>query len=254
MIQPELFSMQNFMTHRPTLPIKHSRNRRSSVWLISSAILLIAFCGIVHAQESTTTRGRRVNNSPAAEATVTVNEQFLNSFLTAIFDNLHEPSMPLTIGGATSTTECASEIRLKREAAGVRTQVHFENGRIAGPLAFAGAYNSTLMGCIEFSGWADSEATLEFDGQRRAVIARFHLRDIHLNNTPAVLNGPLLNMVQGTIDRRYNPVELFTLEQLSTRVNIQPAGGALRLQATDVRPEITSAGVTLHITYDFGRG
>ncbi len=137
---------------------------------------------------------------------------------------------------------------------GVRTAVHFENGRIVGPLAFAGAYSSTLMGCVEFSGWADSEVTLDFDNARRALAARFHLRDIHLNNTPAVLNGPLLNMVQGTIDRRYNPVELLTLEKLSTRVDIQPAGGALQLRAKEIRPEVTSTAITLHIIYEFVRG
>ncbi len=223
--------------------------------LLTSITLLglLGFCN-AYAQEQAASRGRRAGNAPAAEATVTVNEQFLNSFLTAIFDNLNEPAMPLTVGGASSTAQCAREIRLKREVNGTRTAVHFEEGRIVGPLAFAGAYSSTLMGCIEFSGWADSEVKLEFDGSRRALLARFQLRDIHLNNTPAVLNGPLLNMVQGTIDRRYNPVELFTLEQLSTRVNVQPAGGALRLQATAVRPEITPGAVTLHITYEFVRG
>jgi len=237
---------------------KYHSFKRRIVWrtalLINLGTILTIFCSTAFSQEPNATRGRRVNDAPAAEATVTVNEQFLNSFLSAIFDNLKEPAMPLTVGGATSTSECASEIRLKREAAGVRTQVHLENGRLTGPLAFAGAYNSTLMGCVEFTGWAESEVTLNFDSARRAVVARFRLRDIHLNNTPAILNGPLLNMVQGTIDRRYNPVELFTLEQLSTRVNIQPAGGALRLQATDIRTEVTPAGITLHITYEFARG
>ncbi|HSP61855.1 MAG TPA: hypothetical protein VLQ90_02635 [Pyrinomonadaceae bacterium] len=224
---------------------------------VASAFLvfLTALCVVsANAQETNASRGRRVGNSPAAEAAITVNEQFLNSFLAAIFDNLKEPAMPLTIGGASSTAECPSEIRLKREVEGVRTAVHFEGGRIAGPLAFAGAYSSSLMGCIEFSGWADSEVNLEFDQTRRAVVARFHLREIHLNNTPAVLNGPLLNMVQTAIDRRYNPVDLFTLDQLSTRVNIQPAGGALQLRATEVRPEITPGALTLHITYEFVRG
>ena len=169
-------------------------------------------CWAAWAQE-TATRGRRAaDNSAPAEATITVNEQFLNSFLTAIFDNLNEPSMPLTMGGAQSTAQCASEIRLKREAAGVRTAVRFEEGRIVGPLAFAGAYNVSLMGCIDFTGWADSEVVLSYDSSRRALVARFQLRNIHLNNTPTLLNGPLLGMVQGTIDRRYNPVELFTLE------------------------------------------
>src|SRR5437588_12702471 len=93
--------------------------------LRASTILL--FClfpwSNAFAQESTTARDRRVSNAPAAEAAITINEQFLNSFLAAIFDNLREPSMPLTIGGASSrgTPVCASEIRLKREVEGMRT-------------------------------------------------------------------------------------------------------------------------------------
>ena len=221
--------------------------------VLTLTIVLVSSTG-VPAQESSSTRGRRVSNVPAAEATVTVNELFLNSFLTAIFDNLQEPSMPLTIGGVAPSAQCASEIRLKREVGGVRTAVHFENGRITGPLAFAGAYSSSYLGCIEFSGWADSEVNLEFNSERRALVARFHLRDIHLNNVPAIANGPLLNMVQTAIDRRYNPVDLFTLEQLSTRVNIQPAKGALQLRAKEIRTEITPSALTLHVTYEFVKG
>ena len=229
-------------------------SRTFTVRKLLTLIVLLGFSNGVLAQESTASRGRRVGNTPTAEAMVTVNEQFLNSFLTAIFDNLQEPSIPLTIGNATPSAQCASEIRLKREVDGVRTAVHFENGRITGPLAFAGAYSSSYLGCIEFSGWADSEVHLEFNSERRALVARFHLREIHLNNVPAIANGPLLNMVQTAIDRRYNPVDLFTLEQLSTRVNIQPAKGALQLRAKEIRPEITPAGLTLHITYEFVKG
>jgi hypothetical protein len=214
--------------------------------LVITSLLLVAS----YAQEPAS-RGRRVSNAPAAEATVTVNEQFLNSFLDAMFENLREPSVPLSSGGQDS---CVSEIRLKREVNGVRTAVHFENGHVVGPLAFAGAYSSTLLGCFEFSGWADSEINLSFDAQRQALVARFNLRDIHLNDVPSLASGPVLNIVQNTIDRRYNPVELLTLEQLSARVNVQPAGGALRLRATEVRPEITSNALALHITYEFVKG
>lgn len=224
-----------------------------TVRLLLIFIVLLVSSSATPAQESTT-RGRRAASAPAAEATVTVNEQFLNSFLTAIFDNLQEPSMPLTIGGAASNAQCASEIRLKREVGGVRTAVHFENGRIIGPLAFSGAYYSSLLGCFEFSGWADSEVNLEFNSERRALAARFRLRDIHLNDVPPLANGPLVSMVQTAIDRRYNPVDLFTLEQLSTRVNIPPAKGALQLRAKDIRAEITPAGLTLHVTYEFVKG
>ncbi len=215
--------------------------------------VLLVFSTSVSAQESTS-RSRRAANTPAAEATVTVNEQFLNSFLTAIFDNLPEPAMPLTIGNAAPSAQCPSEIKLKREVRGVRSAVHFQNGRITGPLAFAGSYSASYLGCIEFSGWADSEVNLEFNSERRALVARFHLREIHLINVPAIANGPLLNMVQTAIDRRYNPVDLFTLEQLSTRVNIQPAKGALQLRAKEIRPEITPSGLTLHIMYEFVKG
>jgi hypothetical protein len=227
--------------------------RSSAVTQLLIGIVFLVSTAAVPAQKSAT-RGRRAASVPAAEATVMVNEQFLNSFLTAIFDNLQEPAMPLTVGGAASSTQCASEIRLKREVGGVRTAVHFENGRIVGPLAFSGAYYSSLLGCFEFSGWADSEVNLEFNGERRALVARFRLRDIHLNDVPALANGALVNMVQTAIDRRYNPVDLITLEQLSTRVNIQPAKGALQLRAKDMRVEVTPAGLTLHVTYEFVKG
>ena len=90
---------------------------------VASAFLafLTALCFVsAHAQETNATRNRWSGSVPA-EATITVNEQFLNSFLAAIFDNLKEPAMPLTMGGASSTSECASEIRLKREVEGVRS-------------------------------------------------------------------------------------------------------------------------------------
>jgi hypothetical protein len=222
-------------------------------FLYAVLMVLILASGLI-AQETNGTRGRRAATGPTAEATVTINEQFLNSFLTAMFDNLNEPSMPLTIGGAQSSANCASEIRLKRENASTRTAVHFEDGKIVGTLAFAGAYNQSLMGCIEFTGSANTDVNLEYDANRRAVLARFYVREIHLNNAPAMLNGPLLSMVQSAIDGRYNPVEVFTLEKLSTRIEIQPAGGALQLRAKEVRTEITPAALTLHITYEFVKG
>src|SRR5260221_10249764 len=120
-------------------------------------IVILVFSTNVPAQESTATRGRRISNAPAAEATVTVNEQFLNSFLTAIFDNLQEPAMPLTIGGSSTqerNDQCASAIRFKRELQHVPTAVHFENSRLTGPQALAGAHRSAYLGRAPVSGWA----------------------------------------------------------------------------------------------------
>src|SRR5437588_10155121 len=100
---------------------------KSKVRAVFASITIALTLSISCLAQEAATRGRRVANAPAAEATLTVNEQVLNSFLTAIFDNLKEPSMPLTIGGATSSSERASEIRLKREVNRVRTAVPFEH-------------------------------------------------------------------------------------------------------------------------------
>ena len=222
-------------------------------------ITIVLFLAISAATQDAGVRGRRANAPSAAEATVTINEQFLNSFLQGIFDNLQEPSMPLTIDGRASAggtdpsngNGCGREIKLKREVNGTRTAVHFENGRIAGPLAFTGSYNSSLLGCIQFSGWANAEVELAYDRDRRALVARIQMREISLNDVPAIASGPLLNLVQTAIDAKYNPLVLFTLEQVSSRVNIPPAGGALQLRATEIRPEITPNALTLHILYEF---
>jgi hypothetical protein len=222
--------------------------------LLCTIILVVVLCSDCLTQESNNRRERRAATGPSAEATVTINDQFLNAFLTAMFDDLNEPTMPLTVGGAQSSANCVSEIRLKRENASTRTAVQFENGKIVGVLAFAGAYNQSLMGCIEFTGSANTDVTLEYDANRRAVLARFYVREIHLDNAPAMLNGPLLTMVQNMIDRRYNPVEVFSLEKLSTRIEIQPAGGALQLRAKEVRTEIAPGVITLHIVYEFVKG
>ena len=173
------------------------------------------------------------------------------------------PSVDVTVSCSAWFDDCPHAAAIAAGAAQAALRDSGGSGRFlvdvtlvddAGSLAFAGAYSASLMGCIEFTGWADTDVNLDYDAARRALVARFHVRDIHLNNTPAILNGPLLGMVQGTIDRRYNPVELFTLEKLSTRVDIQPAGGALQLRAKEVRAEISPSAVTLHIIYEFVKG
>jgi len=56
---------------------------------------------------------------------------------------------------------------------------------------------------------------------------------------------------QNAIDVRYNPFTVLTLDQLSPRVPIAPAGGALRLRAKEIRPEISPGLLRLKIVYEF---
>jgi|ERR1700730_1692101 len=193
----------------------------------------------------------------AAEATVTVNEQFLNAFLDSMFANLNAPSVPLVITPAdkerspAEAKACPNLITLQREEAGVRTAIKLEQGMITAPLAFAGSYDSTLLGCVEFRGWANTSWTLEFDRTRQALVAKVLVNEIRLTNVPALAGGSLGKLVQGAIDKRINPLELLRVDQLSTRVPIAPAGGALRMRAKEVRPEIGPGEVHLHIVYEF---
>lgn len=225
------------------------------------------------------------NATPAAEATITFNEAMFNSFLNALFNNLKAPSFPLSLAkreaesvkpevvslrdsplitGAhgsmeamsgnvalKATSECASAVTLEREMSNVKTAVHFESGRIVAPLAFTGAYNAGLLGCARFQGWADTALNLEFDRARQVLIARVKVRDIHLKNVPQLANNTVVTLVQDAIDRRVNPIEILQAAQLSARVPIAASGGALRLLAKEVRPEIVQGALHLHITYEF---
>ena len=190
------------------------------------------------------------------EVTLTVNQEFFNGFLDSMFTNLKAPSMPLVITASDKerpTSEnygCASAVTLQREEAGVKTAVKLEQGKITAPLAFSGAYNSTLLGCIPFRGWAATLWTLEFDRSRQALMAHIQVQEIHLTNVPALASGSLATMVQSAVDQRMNPLALLNLDQLSPRIPIAPAGGALRLRAKEVNPTISPGSLQLRVIYE----
>ena len=227
-----------------------SFRRRSAVCLI---LVVLAACSPVFAQ------GNKAANKPArtGEATITLNEQFFNSFLEAIFDNLKPPSTPLAITASDknrtdeAAQKCPSVITLQREHGSVKTAVKFEQGRMVAPLAFTGSYNSTLLGCMEFRGWAQTEWNLEFDRGSQTLQARIKITDIQLENIPALARGSVTQLVQVAIDSRINPLKVLRPDQLSSVVPIAPAGGSLRLLAREVKPEIVPGAVNLRITYEF---
>jgi hypothetical protein len=228
----------------------------------------------VFAQSQDAVRAREVRASQAAEVTVTLNEQFFNSLLDAIFTKLKAPSYPLSLTKAgpeknspaldtktatavslSHSTEkpgaCASVVTLEREMNGVKTAVRFENGRVVAPLAFSGSYGVALIGCINFQGWADTIIKLEFDRERQLLSARVTIADIHLSNIPSLASGAIVGLVQSSIDRRINPIEILQAGQISPRVSIAVSGGALRLRATEIRPEVSPGALSLRIFYEF---
>jgi hypothetical protein len=259
-------------------------SERRKSWLLSFILCLCAGVSVcspaaTFAQTQNKTRPRQATHPatsatppgpaaavPAAEATVTLNEPFLNALLDAMFTRLGAPSFPLSLSSAgeradaqafkashavASMNQCPSVVVLEREMNGVKTAVHFEQGRIVAPLAFSGSYSVLLLGCMHFQGWTDTVINLNFDRERQVLSARVDVTDIHLNGIPTLANGVIINLVQNSLDTRINPVEILQAAQLTARLPINAAGGALRLRAKDVRPEIVPGSLRLHISYEF---
>lgn len=236
--------------------------------MIIIALIISVVPVVTNAQEQAS-RSRTVQETPFAQASIILNEAFLNRFLDAMFTQLGPPSFPLALASINArpdlseilsahaspkpTAQCSSEIVLERERSGVRTSVRLEAGRITAPLAFSGSYNAGLLGCLSFEGTAYSVVTLEFDPQRSAILARVRLQSMELSGLPVLANNIVAGMVQSSIDRRFNPYELFRAEQLSPVIPIKAAGGSLRLRATTMRPEIVPGALRITVVYDFER-
>lgn len=252
---------------------------KRSLAIIFSLIFTACVAGNVSsvgalAQAQKATRAREVKTAPAAEVTVTLNEQFFNSLLDVIFTRLKAPSFPLSFTrieaekNETSPSKveaptfslshaslkpdaCASVVTLEREMNGVKTAVRFENGKVVAPLAFKGSYSVALIGCVNFQGWADTVINLNFDRERQVLSARVTVLNIELSNIPSLASGVVIKLVQDSIDRRINPIEILQATQLSTRLPITGSGGALRMRATEIRPEVAPGALSLHIFYEF---
>jgi hypothetical protein len=195
---------------------------------------------------------------PAGAAMVTINEQLLAAMLEAAFTLPRKPSFPLIGRGSNGRSEdgsnsCPSEITLERELNGVKTALHFEDGRIIAPIAFTGSYEAALVGCLIFRGVADTVINLEFDRAREALVARIDVRQVRLTDVPPLLNTAITGMVQSAIDARVNPFAIFRAAQLSTRFPVSGTGGALHVRAKDIRPEIVRKELRLYITYEVAR-
>ncbi|MGA9997223.1 MAG: hypothetical protein WBP93_17525 [Pyrinomonadaceae bacterium] len=228
-------------------------------------VLIILALLSLDARAQTERRQRQVGAQSVSEVVVTIQEQFFNLFLETMFKGLRAPSFPLSsverekdernalarsdahAGGQ----QCGSVIVLEREADGVRTAVRFEEGRIVAPVAFSGSYSSTLLGCLNFRGWADTTMLLDFDRERQTLSGRVVIRDIHLNGVPSVTNGVIVRLVQDALDKRINPIQILPASQLTARVPVAAAGGAITLRAREVRPQIEPGVLHLHIVYEF---
>jgi hypothetical protein len=219
-----------------------------------------------------------------AEVTIQLNEQFFDALLDAIFKYNAPPEFPLAANrddelqrsvatekpsfvnavfaerrpaadrlSPAASTLCPESIRLQREIDGVRTSVRLRDGKVLAPLAFTGSYNPPLIGCVEFSGVADATIDLQFDRERQALVGYVRVSSVNLSGSGGIGSGVIAGMVQGSIDRKINPLQILPMDKISFAVPIQNSGG-LRLKAVGIRNEIGNGVLNVRITYEFQKG
>ena len=135
---------------------------------------------------------------------------------------------------------------------GVRTAVRFREGKIYVPLAFSGDYAPPFVGCVEFAGWAESYVDLEFDKNSQRLLGRVRVVNINLNGTGGIGGTLIARLLQSSIDRKMNPVEVLTLDKLSFGLPVHGTG-KLRMRAAGVRPVMGDGVINMHIDYTFSK-
>ena len=219
-----------------------------------------------------------VSKAQQAEVMISLNEQFFDSLLDALF-KAGEPKFPLaevrdaekgrrgdaeTVFTKASFKEedkiqnpkskiqnyCDESIKLQREIDGVRTAVRFRDGQIYAPIAFRGNYNPPLIGCIEFSGWAESIITLEFDNERQSLVGRAKVTNVQLSGTGGIGSSLVTKLVQNSIDKKINPMQILQMDKVSFAVPVQNAA-TLKMKAVGMRHEITSGALNVFVSYQF---
>lgn len=130
--------------------------------------------------------------------------------------------------------------------------MRFRDGKILAPLAFAGNYNPPFVGCVAFSGWAESSIDLEFDQNAQRLVARVRVLNVNLNGTGGIGGSVVAKLVQSSIDKRINPIELFQLSKLSFAVPLK-GSGELSMRAVGLRHELQNGTINVVVTYEFGK-
>lgn len=198
------------------------------------------------------------------EVTITLNEVFFDGVLDAIFQNAGPIEFAIASNGTRSFSwskhsvsfgengneSCKEVIQLQRENNGVRTAVRFREGKVLAPLAFSGNYNPPFVGCVSFAGYAETAIDLEFDQQNQRLVARARVLNVSLNGTGGVGGSVIAKLVQGSIDRKVNPIELFRMDKVSFLLPVQN-NTTIRMKAVGVRHEVTNGAVNVHIAYEF---
>jgi hypothetical protein len=199
----------------------------------------------------------------SSEVTITLNEQFFDGLLDAAFQTAAPPQFTLAKSfelesntpailraSYNSSAGCDETITVLRENKTVRTGVRFRDGKIIAPLAFTGHYNPPLLGCMQFSGSAEAIVTLDFDVNTKILRGTAKVTNVSLDGTGGFGGGLVARMVQGSIDKKINPINILDVGKLSVVVPIQNSA-RLAITATGIRSEVVGNALNVYVRFSF---
>jgi hypothetical protein len=203
-----------------------------------------------------------IASAQKTEITISLNEQFFDSLVDSIYQNSPPPEFKLSSTGssskqttransfATSSPVCADSITLLRENKSMRTAVRFREGKIYAPVAFSGNYSPPLIGCLDFTGYAETNVDLTFDPASQKLFGRIKVLNVNLDGTAGLGGSIIAKMVQGSIDKKLNPIEIISLDKLSFPFTL-PNSAKLKMRATGVRHQVVPGALNIVISYEF---
>jgi hypothetical protein len=193
------------------------------------------------------------------EITISLSEQFFDALIDAIYQNSPPPvfqlshnssAMPPLISSFAETNECAGTITLLRENRSLRTAVRFRDGKIYAPVAFTGNHSAPFVGCLDFSGYAETTVDLEFDKTSQKLLGHIKVNTVNIDGTAGLGGGLIARMVQSSIDKKMNPIEIISLDKLSFPFTL-PNSSAIKMRAIGIRHEIVGQSLNIIISYEF---
>jgi hypothetical protein len=184
-----------------------------------------------------------------AEVTVSLNEKFFEVLL----DTLLKADRPLEFPLAGNNPDSKFQIPdfvAASFAEGQGAKGNVENEQCRETLRLQREINPPLIGCVDFSGVAETRIDLEFDRQRQALIGRAHVLNVNLTGTGGIGGSVLARLVQGSLDQKINPIEILRIDKVSLVVPLQNSGN-LQMKAVGLRHQVNNGSLNVHISYRF---
>jgi hypothetical protein len=197
------------------------------------------------------------------DVTIILNEPFFDALLDAVFQNFGPPEFSIAQAGSKSTATtagnsfapapyCTETVKLLRESGGVRSSVRFRDGKIYAPIAFSGEHAPPFIGCVEFAGWAEANVDLEFDRENQRLVGRVRVLSVNLNGGGGMGGSLIAKMLQSSVDKKLNPLEILRLDKISFVAPV-PNSGNIKMKAVAVKPTIDNGSLRVDVTYEFSK-